>query len=484
MNYNNTEYDDDSNNFGENDNLESFEQSTLNKFLNKKRKIIDLDNIKKSERHSLKRNNTRIPIIIKLQAIKYAKEFNNCNAAHKFNVDESTIRKWRKNEEEYKKVPQPEKKISIHKGPKSIYGELEPRLIRFIEINRRLGKKVTIYSIINQLCNYSFQACLKKKKTLQQYAYRLLEKYYYSIRRTNYLENIISANEKNLLTIFYDKLKQLRIENNFTDDSVICNLDEIPFSYRIYNENIQEKFSVILSITGDGKKLTPFVIFRGKTKQKKCITEFIQENTGNLVIACCDDVWTVYEIMLIWLQKVWLPYIFKPDKNGCGLILMDMLNSYAREEFLKILDYTNQKYLLIPSDVTKILNPLNIIINESFKRFMDEYYVKECCNKVESGNKPFDRETIFNWIANIWYTEKIRNNMILKSFKACGITKKEETENKKPKIIEEQKESEINENINYFNEGSSMSNINEEDIEDQDDEEEENEDEEENYENN
>ena len=46
-------------------------------------------------------------------------------------------------------------------------------------------------------------------------------------------------------------------------------------------------------------------------------------------------------------QKVWLPYIFKPDKNGCGLILMDMLNSYAREEFLKILDYTNQKDYII-----------------------------------------------------------------------------------------------------------------------------------------
>ena len=414
-----------------------------------------------------------------MQAIKYAKEFNNFNAAYKFNVDESTIRKWRKNEEEYKKVSQPETRISIHKGPKSIYGELEPRLIRFIEINRRLGKKVTTYSIINQLCNYSFQACLKNKKTLQQYAYRFLEKYYYSIRRTNYLGNIISKKEKDLMTIFYDKLKQLRLLYGFKDDSVICNLDEIPFSYRIYSQNIQENFSVILSIAGDGSKLTPFVVFRGKTKDNnlKCITEFIQEKTGNLVVACNDDVWSLYEIMLIWLQKVWLPHIFKQDNNGCGLILMDMLNSYSKEEFLKILDKKNQKYLLIPTDVTKILNPMNVIINGLFRKLMDECYMKECCNKVESENKPFYKETIFNWIANIWYTGKIRRDMVIKSFKACGITKKEENENVNNKKNEEQKVYELDENVNYVDEESSMSNVNEDDIENQDDEEEEDDDE-------
>ena len=67
-----------------------------------------------------KRKNTRITIKTKLEAIQFAKMFNNnTQAALKFGVDESTIRRWRTKEELFKKQSHISTKITLHKGKES-----------------------------------------------------------------------------------------------------------------------------------------------------------------------------------------------------------------------------------------------------------------------------------------------------------------------------------------------------------------------------
>lgn len=62
------------------------------------------------------RQNIRIPIKRKLEIIEYAKLHGN-NEADKFaGVCTKTIRKWRKNEEDFKNIQDPNKKITLHKG--------------------------------------------------------------------------------------------------------------------------------------------------------------------------------------------------------------------------------------------------------------------------------------------------------------------------------------------------------------------------------
>ena len=56
--------------------------------------------------------------MFKLQVISYAEEHGNRAAGRKFDVDESNVRKWRKNKEDIKKMPSMKKARRGKRGPK------------------------------------------------------------------------------------------------------------------------------------------------------------------------------------------------------------------------------------------------------------------------------------------------------------------------------------------------------------------------------
>ena len=60
--------------------------------------------------------------VFKLQVISYAKEHGNRAAGRKFDVDESNVRKWRRNKEDIKKMPSMKK---ARRGKKAQHPELE-----------------------------------------------------------------------------------------------------------------------------------------------------------------------------------------------------------------------------------------------------------------------------------------------------------------------------------------------------------------------
>lgn len=95
--------------------------------------------------------NRQITISEKLRAIDYAKKHNNIEAAKKFNVTEGSIRYWKKNEKNYKEVDLPTKKITIHGGKLPSYYDIEKKLLKYVETNRKLGNAVycLFFNILN-----------------------------------------------------------------------------------------------------------------------------------------------------------------------------------------------------------------------------------------------------------------------------------------------------------------------------------------------
>ena len=75
---------------------------------------------------------TRIPISTKIVAIEYAKKTNNQKASKKFGESSKSIRRWRKNENQFKDIPNVNKKITIHKGlPNKINVELKNEIYKW-----------------------------------------------------------------------------------------------------------------------------------------------------------------------------------------------------------------------------------------------------------------------------------------------------------------------------------------------------------------
>ena len=73
--------------------------------------------------------------VFKLQVISYVEEHGNRAAGRKFDVDESNVRKWRRNKEDIKKMPSIKK---ARRGKKAQHPKLEKTLLEWVE-ERRLG---------------------------------------------------------------------------------------------------------------------------------------------------------------------------------------------------------------------------------------------------------------------------------------------------------------------------------------------------------
>ena len=87
--------------------------------------------------------NRRITIKKKLQILNEAKANGRNKAALKYNLAESTLTYWKKEEYKLREITDKNKRITIHPRRKNIYPEIEEKLINFIEFNRKLLNHIT-----------------------------------------------------------------------------------------------------------------------------------------------------------------------------------------------------------------------------------------------------------------------------------------------------------------------------------------------------
>ena len=70
------------------------------------------------------------------------------------------------------------------------------------------------------------------------------------------------------------------------------------------------KISIILSVTGDGYKLPPFVIIKGeegKTVEKKLNNLYYVKN-GDVFVHCQKDGWYTSGLFCQWIREIFIPY--------------------------------------------------------------------------------------------------------------------------------------------------------------------------------
>ena len=140
------------------------------------------------------RLNTRIPISTKIVAIEYAKKTNNQKASEKFGVSSKSIRRWRKNENQFKDIPNANKKITIHKGPPNkINVELKNEIYKWICFNRDLGNPITTWSIGIEFVKRDPSKKDLKPKSLYNYIYRFMERYRLSIRQKTHVGQLLPS---------------------------------------------------------------------------------------------------------------------------------------------------------------------------------------------------------------------------------------------------------------------------------------------------
>ena len=261
--------------FEEIENSENSEDNEIIEFPNKEKSVIDLY---KNHKKGVKIHT----ISSKLKILKYAEEFGRVKAQLEYDVPESTLRDWIKNRDKFENVDSDKlNKSTLHKGAKVIYQQAYNKLIDFIECNRKLGIPITTWGLLIELFKIEPERKNYKIKTNLQLLYRFMNKYSYSFRCGTHIGQTLKNESLFNASLFWNEVHSMIKKNGFGRCNIF-NMDESPIFFKmaptktiakrgkktilIKTQN-QEKvrISIILTISADGDKLKPLIIFKGKT---------------------------------------------------------------------------------------------------------------------------------------------------------------------------------------------------------------------------
>lgn len=245
---------------------------------------------------------------------------------------------------------------------------------------------ISTWSILLKLLELKPERKSKSIKANQQFIYRFMLRNNYSFRTYTHIGQSLPKNCFTLASIFLNNVWDKRISNGFYD-AIIGNCDETPVFFNMLpNKTIAKKggktiiiktqnqencrVSVLLTVTADGGKLSPYLIF--KAKNQGLIEKNLQKDEYVIkklcFVSCNENAWSTKDIMINWYNKVWLKYLkefhdFIEEKTG--FLILDKATSH-------LCTSGNQEVSFIPGGMTRFYQPLDVSINKPYKAALRE----------------------------------------------------------------------------------------------------------------
>lgn len=360
------------------------------------------------------------------------RKWSNLKIAQKYHVNESSIRYWQRTIDlslDYSKD-----KTTMHPGRNSVGFHLESHLCQFIDSLRDEENYVTVELIAFEIIKMDATFQDGNMAKVKRWVYRFLERNGYSIRETTHvaqkllnvdecLDFVIAVNEKNV---------QYSIPPEF-----VINMDETP----LYNDQKPNKCvtkkgaksvngkstrtgdyraTVLLAVTASGVKLKPMVVFKakpGKTTEKsfnKAGNNFPQD----VVCTCQENAWSDTNVMLKWVEKIYIPYISSSNQPHFSHLLMDDFGSHKVDAVQNAVKIGGSFLSILPGGSTSRIQVLDVGLNKPFKDGFRSNWVKWMANENRNNKKIVTREMLANWVSEIW--RKVEARTICSTWEKIG----------------------------------------------------------------
>ena len=254
----------------------------------------------------------------------------------------------------------------------------------------------------------------------------------FSSRRRTTVGQKLPQDHIQKISSYLMRLRKMRYINNYPLSS-IGNMEETPLwlhmpgdttvvrvgerSIPIHTTGHDDKgcFTVILTALADGRKLKPFVVFKGV-----CL---IQELTWfpGAVVCMHRNGWMSEDLTIQYLDKVWGQLSFT-----CRLLIWDAYRCHMMDKVRMHVDkQTNSDMCILPGGTTNHLQPADVSWNKPFKGVYRVLYNQWMASGEQSftlgGNmRAPDKLTCLKWVVESW--EVVTSEVIVKSFKVCGIS--------------------------------------------------------------
>lgn len=366
----------------------------------------------------------------KLSVIKRAEELNNNRkAAEEFNINEKSVRQWRKVKSELSNM-NPNKRANRCKKIK--WPCLEVDLKNWLIEKRGKNEAVSTVAIRNQAKRMALQKNITDFKGGFSWIFKFMKRNKLSVRTRTTVGQQLPDNWEELLNNFNHFVDKEIQEHNISPKDII-NMDEIPMSFDIpptrtvaetgsktvkitTTGNERNHFTVVLACAANGVKLRPMIIFKRVTKPR--------ENIPNEIFLYYNKKgWMDTNLMKLWVENCLRrrPGSFFTKKS---LLVLDSMAAHREKSVQELINKVGYNIAVIPGGLTKKLQPLDIAVNHSFKCHVRA----EWANWMTSGNHTFTasghqrRATyneVCNWVINAW--NKITSQTIINGFRKANI---------------------------------------------------------------
>ena len=319
------------------------------------------------------------------KAVKLAEESSNSDAARKLGVDESNIRRWRKD----CSLDSTRNTKRANRGSKTgHFPGMEKELLDWIEGLRQYGHGVSRLALCLQavrLAKSGKYPGISIFKASQGWCTRYMRRHDLSLRlRTKIAQKLPAALDEKILNF-----QRFIIKNRKMTDfplARIGNMDETPMCFDMPHSSTLHKkgektillrttghekdhFTVVLACTADGGKLPPMVIFRRKTFPK-------DKFTSGVVIHNHVKGWMDEKGVMKWLDKVWSRRDGGLRKKP-SMLVWDMFRAHLTEPIKKHLKEIKTVQTVIPGGLTGMLQPLDVSLNKPFKANMRTLWMQK-----------------------------------------------------------------------------------------------------------
>lgn len=247
----------------------------------------------------------------KLKVIEYAERNNNREAGRKFGVGESSVRDWRKRKDLLKEQA-PKRQRLLGGGRKAQAPSMEDALTVWINDQRSLHIRVTRSSIQRKALElYDGEEAFSASRGWLD---NFLRRNGFSLRRRTTVSQRLPQDHITKVSSFVLRIRRLRIQNRYPL-AMIGNMDETPLwldmpgdttvsrvgehTVSVRTGHDKGRFTVILAAMADGRKLNPFVVFKGV----RPIAEL--ERMQGVTVAMSRNGWMNEDLTVQWLDRVW-----------------------------------------------------------------------------------------------------------------------------------------------------------------------------------
>jgi hypothetical protein len=323
----------------------------------------------------------------KLKILDYASSNGKHSASKKYNVDRNQIRQWDKKKSCWIKLPLDEKQsLKFCQPKKGKHEALFNELSDYVNDSLTENVPLNTFSLIEKITELDPSTTSKSYKNLQSMVYDFMEKSnltFKTCQTTLFEDKDLKDVIGNFMTKFNETVSKFNYEN-----SEIYNLDETGLPFEIAPQKIitikgakkaiikskgqtKQKVTGLFLIRADGVKCKPLIVFKGSSKGRiaKEVKGFNNEH-----ITCCaqSNAWCDLQVLEIWIQEV----LKKSFPNQRKLIIMD--NFAVHTENVNLIEYDKDliKVLFLPPNTTRLLQPLDISVNNLVKKNLRQLWVK------------------------------------------------------------------------------------------------------------